>query len=79
MSYPEHDKLSAQSDAQVTLAEFLDWLASQGLVITRFAENGEFSHELGQSLVYSFFGVDPVKLERERRQMLDELRSSSTR
>jgi hypothetical protein len=85
-SYPECDRLNAVSSEVSTLSEFLEWIQSDGLVLCRLDDTGKIcmdanvfeyfaTHESAQDLIYRFFAIDPGKLDRERRAILDELRA----
>ena len=83
-TFPEHDRLSAFVDEQSTLSEFLEWLRTQNIVLCKLEENGKYNgygpveeyfpiRESDQNLVHRHLGLDPLVLERERREMLNAL------
>jgi hypothetical protein len=70
--YPEHEKLQEIRDQSQKCGEFLEWLEEQGYVeIT--------ARKSLTSLLAEFFEIDEEKLEREKRRMLDRLRSAHAR
>lgn len=78
--YPEATKLSAAHDARSAVADFLEWCEGQGFVIAAYAP--EVSRhpvvlpETHEMLIMRFLGIDAGALERERREMLKELRDA---
>lgn len=86
--YPESERLHKVSGDVSTLHEFLEWTRSEGLILCRLQDTGRIrfdapveeyfpSYESMQDLIYRFFEIDDDKLERERRAMLEELRTSN--
>lgn len=70
--YPESEKLG--SEGVSTVVEFLEWLQDHGYFIAE-TRNGpiRISSKLPSALINEWLGVDPVKLEAERRTMLARL------
>lgn len=84
--YPESERLHKLIDGVHQIHEFLEWTRSEGLVLCRIQDTGRIrfdapveeyfpSYESMQDLIYRFFGIDDAKLERERRAMLEALRT----
>lgn len=78
-AYPEHDRLALISDKSQAIGEFIDWLQSKGIHLACYYEEDSrdrlFTVETPtNSLLAEFFDIDPIKIEREKRAMLDALR-----
>ena len=74
--YPEHAKLRAAKqtdDATQLVGEFVDWL-QEGVHL--MAQGLPLPAPPFRDLMHEFFGVDPVKLEEEKRQMLEDIRAA---
>lgn len=76
----ECEKLNQVSDENNIIHEFLEWLGSKGMFIARYEEVEEYSEArllpvtgLQSDMVHDFLGIDPVKLEKERRELLESL------
>lgn len=72
--------IEAKPHAEI-LSEFLDWLADEGISLSRPVP--EFAYhaathapvtESNETLLSRFFGIDQEKLEEERREILRALR-----
>jgi len=90
--YPEHEKLKSLMPQRNTVQEFLDWL-EDGDKGTGHPDLEDKSIELAYDcddwgelraihwtkadIIGKFLGIDPVKLEVEKRQMLDEIRGEN--
>jgi hypothetical protein len=75
--YPEHDKLRLIRDKSQAIGEFLSLLGQHGLTLCEFHEKYNEYLPTGitiQKLLAKHFGIDLVKLDDEKRDMLDELR-----
>ena len=78
--YPEHEKLQLVADKSQTIAEFLDFgLKSQGLYLCKSIENENNFEEIFipekrsiEHILATYFEIDLVKLEEEKRAMLKE-------
>ena len=79
--YPECEKLLAVQDRSQPISGFLEWLNSQGAHLLRWQEMPAHAaiavpafrnHE---HMLAEFFGIDLSLVEKERRQMLDEMRA----
>lgn len=88
--YPEHAKQAKIVHKSQAIGEFLEWLNhEQGYVIAERIEEGstrdatgawDRSHYLPlhrpiSSWLAQYFEIDPVKIEREKRAMLDGMRA----
>ena len=82
MTYPEHEKLAKVSDKSQVIGEFCDWLSEQGIMFSRYDDDylgGNFPLTVSMDIqrrLAEFFDIDRKKLEAEKRQMLDEIRSA---
>lgn len=85
--YPEHDKLRAIQPQSQAICEFIEWLESG-----EAGKNGEYLEiasrhpsdnlhgpyfEKKENLVARFFDIDLKKLEKEKRQMLEQCRKKT--
>lgn len=74
--YPESKKWAKCEEKHRAVMEFLDWLDSEWVFICCGSdEGGNFSETFRSNyeLAQTFLGIDPKKLEAERREMLREL------
>ena len=71
--YPEHEKLSAIKNETQFLGEFLDWMGNNGYTIARYdlKDRLEPVHKSINNFLAEFKGIDLLKLESEKRQMLE--------
>ncbi len=78
--YPEHEKMEAVKDKSKAIGEFLEWLSdTKRLVICDSTPFDElyvvnFSDE---ELLAEFFNIDMNKIEKEKRQMLKQIRKNN--
>jgi hypothetical protein len=91
--YPEHAKLMAVRDRSQAVGEFLDWLQhEQGYSICEWSERVEEDdeheyrpagwvnlHRPIDSWLAQFYQINPVRLEEEKRAMLDAQRALNAR
>lgn len=76
MKTPECDKWSKVVEDAKTIEEFMDFLSSKGYIICLSNEHGYFPKMVSnRQIVYDYFEIDSDKLERERRGLLEEVRS----
>jgi hypothetical protein len=74
--HPEHDKLAEVADKSQVCGEFHEWLMAQGYLLARYGV-GSRPNELSpvrrdlDDMLAEFFGIDRVRLEREKRAMLE--------
>lgn len=90
MKHPECEKMLAVREDSQKIGEFLEWLESKKITFFEWKER-EYNEEMDEyipeesgycpyhydmeSLLAEFFGIDLDKVEQERRQILDEIRS----
>lgn len=68
-TYPEHEKLQAVRSESQSCGEFLEWLEANDHV--------EVTSRKGvTTLLAEFFEIDEAKLEKEKRQMIDDMRDA---
>lgn len=73
----ELEKWNKIHDDSLIINEFIEFLSSKGYSIENI--QGEYGYvKIGpvpnsQDLIYQFFGIDPIKLEKERRELLESL------
>lgn len=78
--YPEHKKLAAIRDQSQAIGEFIDtFLEEKGIVLAWRNSSEERLMPRLVDLLAEYFGIDPVKLETEKRAMLDELRKEASK
>lgn len=65
--YPECERLAAIHVERRAIAEFVEWATSRGDLALTGASLDD--------LIMGFYGIDQDKIETERRQMLDRLRT----
>lgn len=74
--YPEHNKIN--TDELKGITSFLEFMEENGLQVVKMENvtyhTGNIQTPNKESLIYKYFGVDQVKLEEEKRQMLEKLR-----
>lgn len=74
---PELDRLAALAVEQACLQEFFEWLSSKRYEVCGWVDGHRFPQPLLQKpddLIYEYLGIDPMKLERERRWLLENAR-----
>ena len=88
--YAEHERVSQVKDKSQAIGEFLQWLADQGIQLGKYVndeiktydgDSDSFTvthfrphHERIEDLLARYYNIDLNKLEREKREMLAELR-----
>jgi len=83
MTYPEHEKLKKIQKQSQTIGTFLDWLQNERKPTLQLCQvDTEVEHyyptHVGiQDLLSEYFKIDLVKLEKEKREILDEFRRRS--
>lgn len=84
MKTPELDKMLAVKEQSRTISEFLDWLDGQEFEICKYDEDASYEENLyrhidktKEQILAEFFGIDLVKCEQERQQILDDLRKQN--
>ncbi|KKN81537.1 hypothetical protein LCGC14_0317960 [marine sediment metagenome] len=83
--YPMATRLSEQDTEYRALLHFMEWIAGE-----RKGRRYEFARMEGENdfwtpcieriddLIFEFLGIDPKKLEQERRQMLEDMANASS-
>lgn len=80
--YPEHEKLKARQRDVGLLSEFYDFIGEQGWEIAEWNRDSERLLTVRQrpgEIIGMFLGVDPKKLEAEKRAMLEKIRKANAR
>lgn len=77
--YPEHEKLQCIKDKSEICGSFLDWLQNERnprIQLCEFNENGEEfpCYKRIDQLLAEYFEIDLQKLEKEKLQMIEELK-----
>lgn len=75
--YPECEKLAHLSQERRIVHEFLEQLATRGISLCKVEQYDRY-YPIAQSddsLFMECYGIDPNKLEKERRAMLDSLQN----
>ena len=80
----ECEKLSRRTREWNAIYPFVEWLQEQGIVLSRYfkdKEANQYEHlqpisESLQDLLYRYFNVDYIQLEKERREILANLRKA---
>lgn len=73
----ELDKHANSIDDQRTIMDFIEFVSGKGIHFAEWDEGGYHMHQTfksNQDLLYEFFKIDPKKLEKERRELLDKQR-----
>lgn len=77
--YPEHVKLAKVADESQVLGEFLDeFLPNRSIYLMEYSDDDGLPYPTFKStswFLYEFFGIDPKKLEQEKRALLEAHRS----
>lgn len=76
----ELDKWSAVHADSVILEEFLEFLSGKGISLCEVYPPHDQFYPVKQSLqdlIYEHFGIDPQKLEKERRELLEVTREKN--
>lgn len=72
--FPEHDKLEAVKDQSRIVGKFLEWMmGEQDWTIARYRLREEEYEPVGltiEQILAKYFGVDPDKLEAEKRNKM---------
>ena len=78
---PECNRALSIHDKSQAIGEFIDWLEEEKKIhLCEEAGVGlAFTFERTEDLLAEFFGINLAKMEREKRDMLKELRTSHAR
>lgn len=74
--YPECEKMIKVKEESQNIGEFIDWLYTRYMHIAFYDEEGNLHPALisTEKLLAEYFNIDLDKVEKEKRQMLEELR-----
>jgi hypothetical protein len=82
--FPEHEKMAAVQEHTQVMGEWVSWLQAKGYVLAEYGTGKPGDdrspdrlyavHSDPMALMAEFFDIDPVKVETEKRAMLDEMR-----
>lgn len=80
--YPEAEKLAQASRERIVLDAFLEWCEDQRIELGKWEsgtlnDNFEPLVEKPRDIVFRYLGIDPKKLEAERKALLDMQRSAN--
>ena len=76
--YPEHQKMKAITEQSQVIGEFLNWLFSSGAVLAHYPEQLDelMPRNMNiQNLLAAYFDINLEKIEIEKQQMINELRT----
>jgi hypothetical protein len=76
--YPEHDKLDTVKEQSQFLGEFLEWCNEKEMFLAKYMENSHYALPVSKSintLLAEFLRIDLVKLEAEKKKMLQSIRN----
>jgi len=79
MEYPEHEKVRAIRNESETIGAFLEWLRGS-YSICEFSEDTRQYEPVRLSInnwLAKYFEIDELKLDDEKRQMLEVLRNEA--
>jgi hypothetical protein len=80
--YPEHEKLKVVAQDSQKLADFLDWIESRHWCVAEYVGERMYPVRFGNyrpakdSLLAEYFEIDLKKIDKEKDQMLEEMRES---
>lgn len=74
-TYPQHEKLISIKDQLLAIADFLDWLNNEKVILLASYGNSDSNWltpdgTAKDRLLAEYFEIDPVELETEKRAML---------
>jgi hypothetical protein len=75
--YPECDKLAKIGKESYKLGEFIDWLREDGIIFCEWVKDYDYPvqrREDTEHLLARYFKIDLDLVEKERGQLLEELR-----
>lgn len=77
--WPEHDKVKAHQNETQTVFDFLEWCASQGILLAREGDDERFPSTVPhlEDLLADWVGVDLARFYAEKDDMLDQLRRAN--
>lgn len=78
-TYPEHEKLKNIQEQSQWLGEFMEWVQTQRMFLARYGESDEsyplMVHKSITTLLAEYFNIDLIKIENEKRDMIEDCRS----
>lgn len=77
--YPEHEKLKKRERDALLIGNFYDFIQEQGWELAEWSNEAERLikvYKRPEEIIGLFLGIDPKKLEAEKRAMLDEIRKT---
>jgi hypothetical protein len=77
MKTPELEKMKAVQPKSQVIGEFLEWLTGEKeITLAKWSDHDTLMpvHEHTEKLLAEFFGINLVKVEREKRMILEDLR-----
>lgn len=82
MNYPECEKMAAVEDKSQVIGEFLEWAKeTQDFHLCIYSGYGKEYIPIGitvERLLAKFFDIDIDKVEKEKRQILEEIRKTTS-
>lgn len=76
--YPLHDRLTEREPQREAMQQFFDWLQDNGYCICEDSGSKYWpTHKRPDELIGGALGVCPKELEKEKQQMLDEIRAGN--
>jgi hypothetical protein len=79
--YPEHEKLKAKQKEVAVLSDFYDFITQEkGWAIAQWIDTANRYWPVQSrpdEIIGMFLGIDPKKLETEKRAMLEEIRKAN--
>lgn len=79
MDYPECEKIHAKREESTTIGNFLDWAEEKGYVFCVLDHKYDDYYPITkriEELLADYFGIDLEKAEKERQQMIEEIRKN---
>lgn len=74
--FPECEKFSGLAQTMAIEREFLEWLSEQGYHLAKYNDEDELfpCYESEWKLLYRYHEIDEQKLEKERRELIQQMR-----
>lgn len=79
MKYPEHEKLKLIKDQSQIIGEFLAWLQYKKKISLCTIENDDYVgyYKRIEEILANYFDIDLNKIEKEKMEMLNEIRNAN--
>lgn len=74
--YPECDKMKEVSEKSQAIGEFIEWLGYEKNIYLMHEDETPVRMSM-EVMLAEFYNIDLKKVEQERQQMLDEIRSQN--